>query len=284
MLLLMIDGDERDMAQLRELVPWAGFDIELRRIESRELIAQGASAAERGRAPAERDARASAEREGAAPAERDASAFGEPAVGGAAHHAERPTALLFEARDRPELGAAALTLVRSSRAFEGVPTIVALSVDRADWFAGAQGFDDFMLHPWSPGELLGRVRAARIRRRVPEADALVEINGVRMDPAAREASLSGESVHLTARELALLTYLCMRRGSVLSRNHLLEHVWGEAYRGGPRTVDVHIRRLRSKLGHELQIDTVRSGGYRLRAAGGARDARAGAAAPASLER
>jgi DNA-binding response OmpR family regulator len=229
MLMLMIDGDEHDLAQLRQRVPWAGFEIEVRQVAWSELSAP--------------DTR------------------GIPVT----QPTQRPKALVFEARDRPALGAAALTLVRASRLFEDVPAIAALTIDGVDWLESAQGFDDFVIHPWSPGELLGRIRAARMRRRVPGPDPLVAINGVRLDPGAREATISGQSVHLTSRELALLTYLCVRRGSVLSRNHLLEHVWGEAYHGGPRTVDVHIRRLRSKLGGTLQIDTVRRGGYRLRA-------------------
>jgi DNA-binding response OmpR family regulator len=75
--------------------------------------------------------------------------------------------------------------------------------------------------------------------------------------------LHGRPVPLTAKEFALLAYLFERRGSVLSREHLVARVWGMQYDGGSRTVDVHVRRLRLKLGSALKIETVRGDGYKL---------------------
>jgi DNA-binding response OmpR family regulator len=75
---------------------------------------------------------------------------------------------------------------------------------------------------------------------------------------------NGQAVALTAKEFALLVYLCERRGKVLSRDHLLARVWGNRYDGGPRTVDIHVRRLRAKLGDALPLETLRGSGYKLR--------------------
>src|SRR6185436_18195215 len=89
--------------------------------------------------------------------------------------------------------------------------------------------------------------------------------GITIDRAAQEVNLYGRSIQLTAKEFALLAYLCDRRGKVLSREHLLARVWGNRYDGGPRTVDIHVRRLRAKLGEALPLDTLRGSGYKLRA-------------------
>ena len=77
--------------------------------------------------------------------------------------------------------------------------------------------------------------------------------------------MDGRPISLTAKEFALLAYLCERRGKVLSREHLLARVWGNRYEGGPRTVDIHVRRLRAKLGDALPLETLRGSGYKLRA-------------------
>ena len=82
--------------------------------------------------------------------------------------------------------------------------------------------------------------------------------------ASHEVTKGGQPIALTAKEFALLVYLCERRGKVLSRDHLLARVWGNRYDGGPRTVDIHVRRLRAKLGDALPLDTLRGSGYKLR--------------------
>src|SRR6188768_1240168 len=84
-----------------------------------------------------------------------------------------------------------------------------------------------------------------------------------IDASAREVTLNGEAVTLTAREFALLHYLNERRGTVVTRQALLRDVWGESYRGGSRTVDIHVRRLRAKLGAD-RFETFRGIGYKFR--------------------
>lgn len=170
--------------------------------------------------------------------------------------------LLFEALGEPGQASAALAAVRAESALRELPALVALDVRGGDWFEQVSEFDDFLVHPYYPEELLGRIRALE-RRRQSARDDVVRIGPVSVDEGTRMASVAGQRVQLTVREFALLAYLGLRQGRVLSREHLLAQVWGASYRGGRRTVDVHIRRLRAKLGAALRIETVRSGGYKL---------------------
>ena len=171
-------------------------------------------------------------------------------------------ALLFEALDEPGQASAALAAVRAESGLRELPALVVLNVSGSDWFEQVSAFDDFLVHPYCPAELLGRIRALE-RRRQSGQDDVMRIGPVSVDEGTRMASVAGQRVQLTVREFALLAYLGLRRGRVLSREHLLAQVWGTSYRGGRRTVDVHIRRLRAKLGAALRIETVRSGGYKL---------------------
>lgn len=129
-------------------------------------------------------------------------------------------------------------------------------------------FDDMLLEPLRPEELLlrlsvGAARSASHRGEVFEAD------GLTVDFSGYEIFAEGEPLDLTFTEFELLKALVENEGRVLSREQLLERVWGYDYFGGSRTVDVHIRRLRSKLGsrHQGLIETVRNVGYRLRKVG-----------------
>ena len=129
----------------------------------------------------------------------------------------------------------------------------------------SSGFDDFVLHPYVPEELYGRIRALEWRRSEFATEERHKVAGIVVDKAAHEVYVDGRHVQLTAKEFALLAYLCERRGKVLSREHLLARVWGNRYEGGPRTVDIHVRRLRAKLGDALPLETLRGSGYKLRA-------------------
>lgn len=238
MRMLLIDAGAGDESRLCEVLARGGFDVDVGHFESEsEHVVPLLS-------------------EAGAPHSLGAAWLARP-------EPRRARALLFEALDQTELASAILGAVRSDAHFDDVAALISLTIESADWFERVRGFDDFVLHPWSPAELLGRVQAVQARRADLGPEALIQVGGVWMDTSAREALIDGRPVHLTAREFALLVHLCGRRGRVLSREHLLQHVWGKGYRGGARTVDVHIRRLRSKLGPALRIDTVRSGGYRL---------------------
>ncbi len=175
-----------------------------------------------------------------------------------------PRALLFEALDRPDLAVAALRAVRKESYFDNVGAIVAVTVGQVARIEPSSGFDDFVLHPYVPEELYARIRMLEWRRSEFASEERHKVGGIVVDKAAHEVSVDGRPIALTAKEFALLAYMCERRGKVLSRDHLLSRVWGNRYDGGPRTVDIHVRRLRAKLGEALPLDTLRGSGYKLR--------------------
>ncbi len=127
------------------------------------------------------------------------------------------------------------------------------------------GADDYITKPYSVKEVLARVRAV-LRRRGAEEDEVLEDGPLVLTLAARRAEVDGREVVLTRKEFDLLVDLVRNRGRVLTREKLLERVWGYDYPGETRTVDVHIRRLRKKLGSagEKGIETVVGVGYRYR--------------------
>ncbi len=138
--------------------------------------------------------------------------------------------------------------------------------DETDRIVGLEmGADDYVVKPFSPKELVARVRAVLRRvERKDEAEAPLVFGALEVDRARHSVRWEGKPVHLTAKEFALLTALLEARGRVLSRQQLLEEVWGYSYAEGTRTVDVHVRRLRKKLpALAPSIRTVTSIGYRL---------------------
>jgi DNA-binding response OmpR family regulator len=133
------------------------------------------------------------------------------------------------------------------------------------------GDDDYLTKPFSPGELVARIRAMLRRPRggVPDvAEMPLQFDELIIDPARREVRLRGEEVDLTALEFELLAALASRPGLVFNRGQLLEHVWGEAYFGSDHVVDVHVANLRKKIeddpANPRYIKTVRGVGYRFR--------------------
>jgi DNA-binding winged helix-turn-helix (wHTH) protein len=174
----------------------------------------------------------------------------------------RPRALVFEALDRADLALGALRAVRQDPYFDAVGALIALSeAPGASELPGE--FDDFVFHPYSRQELQLRVRALARRRPGAAGGDAAHLEGIAVEEASRTLYLDGRAIQLTAREFALFQHLCEWRGKVLSREHLLTRVWGSRYSGGRRTVDIHVRRLRAKLGNALPLETVRGVGYRL---------------------
>jgi DNA-binding response OmpR family regulator len=177
----------------------------------------------------------------------------------------RPRAILVEAADRPDLASAALRSLKRQVGFEGVGSIIALTTAQVARLDPSSGFDDFVLMPFVPAELYARIRALEWRRSEFATEERLKIGEIVVDKAAREVVAQGRPVFLTAKEFALLAFLCERRGKALSREQLLAKVWGTRYEGGPRTVDIHVRRLRAKLGDDFPLETLRGAGYKLRA-------------------
>jgi DNA-binding response OmpR family regulator len=160
-----------------------------------------------------------------------------------------------------------LELCRRVRKTSDVAVIILTARDdEIDRVLGLElGADDYVTKPFSPRELVARVKA--ILRRAgatPKAKPVTtQIGEVVVDTGRREVRCAGEVVALTSREFDLLAYLVANRGLALSRRQLLDGVWGEGWYGDERTVDVHVRQLRKKLGEELPLTTVWGVGYRL---------------------
>jgi DNA-binding response OmpR family regulator len=176
-----------------------------------------------------------------------------------------PTAVLVEALDEVDAGRAALVRLRAAVPLAEVPILLAVTVPALQRIQPSDSFDDFVLVPYVPVELYVRIRRAEWRRSDFETPERIKIGNVILDIAAHEVSVDGAPVQLTHQEFALLRFLASNRGRVFSRQQLLERVWGVTYYGGSRTVDIHIRRLRMKLGEDnLPIETVRGVGYKLK--------------------
>ena len=159
------------------------------------------------------------------------------------------------------------------RAARAAPTTALIPIimvtakgDEAERISGLEiGADDYIAKPFSPNELVARVRA--LLRRTARGHAVaasVKYGNIIVDTERHTVEANGEPVMLTAKEFLLLNYLLNHRGRVLSRDLLLTDVWGYKYTGGTRTVDVHVRRLREKLpALEEALVTVKQFGYKL---------------------
>jgi len=156
------------------------------------------------------------------------------------------------------------TLLSESFASHEARLIWLATAEQAARLDPAAGLDDFLILPSTTTELLARIRLLLWRtHRVDGADLLM-VGDLVIDQANYSVAAGGQSLELTFKEYELLRFLASHRGRVFTREALLNQVWGYDYCGGTRTVDVHIRRIRAKLGPEREelIETVRNVGYK----------------------
>ena len=157
--------------------------------------------------------------------------------------------------------------VRANEPSAALPIIMLTArAEESERIVGLEiGADDYLAKPFSPNELVARVRALlRRAHRGPAAAKTLAYGPITLDTVRHVVAVAGRDVTLTAKEFLLLEYLLQHRGRVLSRDVLLTDVWGYRYTGGTRTVDVHVRRLREKL--PLLVDalvTIKQFGYKL---------------------
>lgn len=158
---------------------------------------------------------------------------------------------------------------RAVRKISTVPVIMLTAKgDEVDRVVGLElGADDYVTKPFSTRELMARVKAVLRRGRAPAEEAQVLEGGdIRLDPDRMEATVGGRQIHLTRKEFEVLELLMRNAGRVLPREALMDEVWGADYYGDTRTLDVHIKRLRSKCEpdprHPLHLVTVRGIGYK----------------------
>ena len=160
--------------------------------------------------------------------------------------------------------------MRQDARLKNVPIIMLTArTEEADKVMGLEtGADDYLTKPFSPKELNARIKAV-LRRRAPQmTEDTVEVGGLRLDPASHRVTGDGQPLDMGPTEFRMLHFLLTHPDRVYSRSQLLDHVWGDHVFVEERTVDVHIRRLRSALepsGHDRLIQTVRGAGYRLSA-------------------
>lgn len=180
--------------------------------------------------------------------------------------ARPPAIVIFDAGDEIALAKRSREAVATFQSLLDVPTLLITTVPKLSAIDFSAGFNDFALSPIVPAELYARLRQLDWRTSAFGSDEVIKLGDVVIDLAGYEVHLAGRPIDFTHQEFELLRFLAQNRGRVYSREQLLQKVWGYSYGGGTRTVDIHVRRVRAKLGTTSDglITTVRNVGYKLR--------------------
>jgi len=183
----------------------------------------------------------------------------------------RPDLVILDLMLPRQDGLSVLRELRKSEATASVPVLILTAKgDEADRIVGLElGADDYVTKPFSPREVAARVKALLRRSQAAEKpseplEMAFSYGPLRLDAEGHKVFYKKEEMELTAKEFGLLKLFLENRGKLLSRERILSRVWGADFSGGPRTVDVHVRRLREKIPLlEKALATIKSYGYRL---------------------
>ena len=174
-----------------------------------------------------------------------------------------PAVIMFSLLGRPD-APSIRNLLRSPQLPHGIASIALIRSDQLAAFDFSIGFDDFIVYPALAEEISARARRAIFIKSGVESDNTLQAGDLRIDLGNYKVFVAGRPIDLTYKEYELLRFMATNRDKVFTREALLNRVWGYDFYGGARTVDVHIRRLRSKIedrGHTF-VETVRNVGYR----------------------
>ena len=195
----------------------------------------------------------------------EATGFSAPSEFWAAMDENLPSLILLDIMLPQEDGLSILKKIRADKATKKIPVIILTA--KADEYDKVKGFDlgadDYVPKPFGMMELVARIKAV-LRRTSEEKENVSEyiIDCLAVSPEKHKVKVDGEKVQLTLKEFEMLCLLLENRGIVLSRDQILNHVWGYSFDGESRTVDVHIRTLRQKLGKAGElVTTIRGIGY-----------------------
>jgi len=180
----------------------------------------------------------------------------------------RPSVVVIDAGAHLEVGRAVVKKMRQVSSLADLPVLLCIEVSRLPGFDPELGVDDFVLSPIIGPELYARIRQLDWRLSSFRTAGRIKLEDLVIDTIAVETTYRGRTLKLPRQEFQLLKFLAAGAGRVFTREQLLSRVWGYRYTGNTRTVDIHVRRLRAKLGPGGDmIETVRHVGYKMRAPG-----------------